>query len=89
MTNKDPALIAAAEEELAQAATLGWNALSRVTPWGDAYEGYAPGGRAVTYERNYLWREGEGGDILIEVIAFGGETRRDEGAVATLILAKP
>jgi hypothetical protein len=89
MPSKDPDLIAAAEEELAQAATLGWNALSRVTPWGDAYEGYAPGGRAVTFERNYLWRDGEGGDILIEVAAFSGETRRNEGAVVTLVLAKP
>jgi len=88
-TTQDPNLIAAAEEELAQAATLGWRALSTVTPWGDTYEGYAPGGRAVTFERNYLWLNDEGGDILVEVLAFGGETRRDVGARVTLILPRP
>lgn len=87
--NQDPALLAAAEEELAQAATMGWRALSTVTPWGDSYEGYAPGGRAVTFERNYLWLTDEGGDILVEVLAFGGEARREAGARATLILARP
>jgi hypothetical protein len=85
----DPALLAAAEEELAQACTLGWPALARITPWGDTYEGYAPGGRAVTFERNYLWSGPPGGDILVEVAAFGGESRRDGTAQLSLLIRKP
>jgi hypothetical protein len=90
MTAKpDPALMAAAEEELAQACTLGWRALASIAPWGDTYEGFAPGGRAVTFERNYLWSGPIGGDILVEVAAYGGETRRDAAAEASLLIRKP
>ena len=85
----DPALLAAAEEELAQACTLGWAALARVTPWGDTYEGYAPGGRAVNFERNYLWLAETGGDILIEVAAFGGESRRADAPQVSVVIRKP
>jgi hypothetical protein len=85
----DPALFAAAEEELAQACTLGWRALASITPWGDTYEGYAPGGRAVTFERNYLWSGPPGGDILVEVAAFGGESRRADAAEVSLLIRKP
>jgi hypothetical protein len=82
----DPDLLAAAEEELAQACTLGWAALAKITPWGDTYDGYAPGGRAVTFERNYLWAQDKGGDILVEVAAYPGESRRDSAAQASLLI---
>lgn len=85
----DPALMAAAEEELAQACTLGWPALARITPWGDTYDGYAPGGRSVTFERSYLWAHDPGGDILVEVLAHAGESRRDAGALARRMIRKP
>ena len=48
----DPLLQAAAEEELRHACTIGWQALAKVTPWGDTYDGFAAGGLAVTFERN-------------------------------------
>jgi hypothetical protein len=34
----------------------------------------------VQVERNYLWSEGEGGDILVEIAVFGGPSRYDAGA---------
>ena len=85
----DAALMAAAEEELAQACTLGYAALAKVTPWGDTYEGYAPGGQAAVFERNYLWASEQGGDILVEVAAYPGESRRDLAAEAKLLIPKP
>lgn len=81
--------MAAAEEELAQACALTYAVLAKVTPWGDTYEGYAPGGRAVTFERNYLWASEKGGDILVEVAAYPGESRRDQGAEAKQLIRKP
>jgi hypothetical protein len=85
----DAALLAAAEEELAQACTLDYAVLAKITPWGDTYEGYAPGGRAVIFERNYLWASEAGGDILVEVAAYPGESRRDLAAEAKLLIRKP
>ena len=85
----DSALMAAAEEELAQACTLGYAALAKITPWSDTYEGYAPGGQAVTFERNYLWASAKGGDILLEVAAYLGESRRDSAAEAKLLIRQP
>ena len=66
----DPVLIAAAEEELAAACTLGWRALSKVTPWGDTFEGFTPDGREVCFERSYLWEAEQGGDIRVEVTVY-------------------
>ena len=63
-------LDAAAEEELAHAARIGWRELSRCMPWGDTYEGFTPAGRPVSFERDYVWAERPGGDILCEVTAF-------------------
>lgn len=56
-------------DELAQALTLSWRELARVTPWGDAYQALAPGGDEVEVERNYLWFKDPGGDVMCEVTA--------------------
>jgi hypothetical protein len=80
MSNVDPDLLAMAEDELARAVTLSWRDASRVTPWGDTFDGISPAGRNVQVERNYLWSEGEGGDILVEIAVFGGPSRYDAGA---------
>lgn len=70
----DAALIAdlqaAAEEELERACTLAWRELARCTPWGDAFEGFTPAGRAVILERSYLWEGDPGGPIRVEVAAY-------------------
>ena len=76
----DPDLEMAADEELARALDLSWAELARVTPWGDTYEGFSPGGRAVLMERNYLWAEAEGGDILCEVSVFSNAVLYDQAA---------
>ena len=69
MTAEDD-LREAAEDELARALTLGWRELSRVTPWGDTFEGFSPGGREVCFERGYLWEGAPGGDIRVEVAVY-------------------
>jgi hypothetical protein len=69
-----------ARDELARAMTLSWRELAKVTPWGDAFDGFTAGGRNVTVERAYLWAEAAGGDILVEVAVYGGPSRWDQGA---------
>jgi hypothetical protein len=76
----DPDLLAMAEDELARAMTLSWREASKVTPWGDTFDGISPAGRNVQVERNYLWQDAEGGDILVEIAVFGGPSRYDAGA---------
>jgi hypothetical protein len=85
----DPALAAAAEEELRHACTLGWDALARVAPWGDSYDGFASGGLPVTFERNYIWADEVGGDILVEVFVYLGPSRYDAGARASRLVRRP
>ena len=63
-------LRAAAEDELQRATTLSWRQLSGLTPWGDTYEGFTPGGRGVCFERSYLWETASGGDIRVEVTVY-------------------
>ena len=63
-------LEAAALEEIDRACTLGWRQLSRLTPWGDTFEGFTPQGRAVCFERSYLWEHEAGGDIRVEVNVY-------------------
>jgi hypothetical protein len=89
VTAPDPELEAAADEELAAAATLSWRELSRLVPWGDSHEGFGPAGGALVFERGYLWKDHPGGDILVEVVAFRGPSRFDAGVRRTLILPKP
>ncbi len=73
MAVSDQDLTDIAADELAQALTLSWRELTRVTPWGDTYEALAPGGDEVEVERNYLWFKDAGGDVLVEVTARRGE----------------
>jgi len=60
----------AAREELDRALTLGWRQLAALTPWGDTFEGFTPGGREVCFERSYLWEAEQGGDIRVEVAVY-------------------
>jgi hypothetical protein len=69
-----------AGDELTRALTLRWRDLVKAIPWGDVYEGFAPGGRAVQVERNYLWAAEAGGDILCEVAVFANPVLYDQGA---------
>ncbi len=85
----DSDLLAFAEDELTRALTLSWRDLSKITPWGDTFEGLSPAGREVEVERNYIWAADEGGDILCEVAVFGGPTRYDQGARVSRLIKKP
>jgi hypothetical protein len=92
MTSKpvpDPELEAAADEEMAAAATLSWRALCDLVPWGDTYEGFGPSGGALLFERGYIWKDAPGGDILCEVTAFRGPSRYDRGARRARVIARP
>ena len=60
----------AAQEELEKACSFKWAQLQALIPWGDDFEGFTPGGRAVTFERSYLWDGQAGGDILVEVAIY-------------------
>nr|WP_307351655.1 hypothetical protein [Caulobacter ginsengisoli] len=77
-----------AEDELKRAVTLSWRELRKVTPWGDSYEGFSPTGRAVMVERSYLWADAEGGDILCEIVVYGGDSRYDQGARISAVIEK-
>jgi hypothetical protein len=63
-------LEAAALEEMERACTLDWRALAAHTPWGDTFEGFTPQGRAVCFERSYLWEAQPRGDIRVEVVVY-------------------
>ena len=76
----DPDLDAMAQDELKRACTLSYRELVKVTPWGDTYDGISPAGRNVEVERNYLWADQAGGDILVEVVVSGGPSRYEHGA---------
>ena len=89
MNGGDPDLLAMARDELASALRLDWRALSKVTPWGDSFEGISPAGRNVTVETAYIWQAQPGGDILCEITVFGGESRFDQGEKAGAVVARP
>ncbi|MGH6956600.1 MAG: hypothetical protein ACREEW_08060 [Caulobacteraceae bacterium] len=88
VTELDEDLAAMARDELERALTLSWPELAPIAPWGDAYDGFSPAGRQVTVERSYLWADGPGGDILCEVVVYGGPSRWEEGARATGVIAR-
>ncbi len=77
-----------AEDELSRACTLGWRELAKVTPWGDTFDGFAPSGRAVQVERNYVWASEPGGDILAEVTVFQNVVLYDQGPRVSRIISK-
>jgi hypothetical protein len=83
----DPDLAEMAKDELTRALTLKWRDLKAIVPWGDSFEGISPAGRNVLVERSYLWANAEGGDILCEVMVYGGPSRWDHGAKASAIIA--
>ncbi len=76
---KDADLADMAADELERALTLRWRDLAKAIPWGDVYDGFAPGGRAVQVERNYLWAAQAGGNILCEVAVFANPVLYDQG----------
>ncbi len=85
----DPELEEMAGEELDRACTLSWRELAKVVPWGDTSEAFAPSGRPVLVERQYLWAEAPGGDVLVEVVVFPNAVLYDQGARVNRRLAKP
>jgi hypothetical protein len=90
MTLKPAAdLEAAAQEELERACTLSWSQLCACTPWGDVFEGFSPEGRAVQFERSYLWVDEPGGDILCEVVVFEGAGGYEAGARVCRWIRRP
>ena len=86
MTDAD--LVDMAQDELERALTLGWRDLATSIPWGDTYEGFARGGRAVQVERNYLWAAEPNGDILCEVAVFANPVLYDKGARASGLIPR-
>jgi hypothetical protein len=88
MTDLMDDLAEMAADELERALTLRWRELAKVVPWGDAYEGFSLAGRQVTVERSYLWVGEADGDILCEVMVYGGPSRWDEGARVKGVIAK-
>ena len=78
-----------AQDELERARSLSWRELSRIIPWGDVYEGFAPAGRPVQVERNYLWADAAGGDILCEVNVFANPVLYDDGARRSCVIRRP
>lgn len=80
---------ATALEEMKGALDLKWSQLAPLIPWGDSYEGISTAGRDVEIERNYIWAEQPGGDILCEVTVYAGQSRYDHGAKVTRIIRKP
>ncbi len=85
----DPDLAAMAHDELERACSLSWRELSKVTPWGDTFEGISPAGREVQVERNYLWAAAPGGDVLCEVRVYVNAALYDAGEQASRTVVRP
>jgi len=79
---------AMAQDELARALRISWRDLSGIIPWGDTFEGVSPAGRDVLVESSYIWADKPGGDILCEVVVYGGPSRYEDGARASATIAK-
>ena len=63
--------------------------LAKVTPWGDDFEGLSPAGRHVVVERSYVWKDGEGGDILCEVRVCPNAALYDRGVGVSAVIVRP
>src|SRR5205085_10437426 len=85
----DPDLEAAARDELGRACTLSWRELSKLTPWGDTFEGFTPGGREACFERGYLWESAQGGDIRVEVTVYERHAYELGARLSAVIPRKP
>lgn len=73
-------LEAFAEDELQRALSLSWRDLAGIVPWGDTFDGVSATNLSVMVERNYIWAEQPGGDILAEVAVFLDEAHRPYAA---------
>ena len=87
MAVSDDELSAMAIEELDAACGLTWPELTRITPWGDSYTGFAPSGREVEIERRYLWAHDPAGAVTVEVEVR--DPAAQEGAEARAVLFAP
>ena len=85
----DPDLLAMAQDELKRALDLSWRALSRVTPWGDTFDGISPAGRNVQVERSYVWNDAPDGDVLCEVRVYANAALYEAGEIARAVIARP
>jgi len=81
-------LRAAAHDEIERACTLAWRDVARHTPWGDTFEGFTPAGREVAFERSYLWEDGAGGDIRVEVAVYPPQDF-EAGVRLTRVIERP
>lgn len=81
-------LEAAAQDEIERACTLAWRDLARLTPWGDTFEGFTPGGREACFERSYLWEAEPEGDIRVEVTVYPPRSY-EAGVRLTRIIPRP
>lgn len=86
MAVSDDELSEMALEELEAACALSWAEISRITPWGDSYSGFAPSGRAVEVERRYLWAHDPAGAVAVEVEVRDPAAR--EGAEVRAVVAR-
>ncbi len=84
----DADLKAMAEDELRRALELSWRDLSKITPWGDDFEGISPAGRNVVVERAYVWKAEEGGDIQCEVRVYVNTALYDQGAAVNAVVPR-
>ena len=82
-------LQALAAEELAHAQRLNWRELSKITPWGDTYQGFAPSGQEVEFERNYLWDKDSHDAVRIEVSVRCLPGNQSGDAHASCVVQKP
>lgn len=80
-------LSAMAIEELDAACGLSWAEVTRITPWGDSFTGFAPSGREVEIERRYLWAHDPAGAVAVEVEVR--DPAAQEGAEARAVLVPP
>jgi hypothetical protein len=81
-------LEAFAEDELHRALSLTWRDLAPIVPWGDTYDGVSASNLSVKVERNYLWADKEGGDILAEVAVFLDEAHHAYAARRSARIAR-
>lgn len=86
MAVNDDELSAMAIEELDAACGLSWPELTRITPWGDSFTGFAPSGREVEIERRYIWAHDPPGAVRVEVEVR--DPRGGEGAEAGATLTR-
>jgi hypothetical protein len=78
-----------AEDELGRALSLSWRELAPIVPWGDTYEGVSATNLSVQVERNYLWADKEGGDILVEVAVYLDAAHYPFAAKRSARIARP